>query len=68
MEAKIVEGPPLEGHLPGYDKSYNLSPRAGDANFNDSAWQKIDPKGLGDRPAVPGGKRRGGAGDDEGAA
>ena len=49
MEAKIVEGPALEGHLPGYDKSYDLSPRAGDANFDDSAWPKIDPKGLGDR-------------------
>jgi gluconolactonase len=49
VEAKIVEGPALTGHMPGYDKSYDIAPHAGDANFDDSSWQKIDAKGLGDR-------------------
>lgn len=48
-EAKIVEGPALPNHMPGYDKSYDIAPHAGDANFDDSAWQKIDAKGLADR-------------------
>ena len=49
MEAKIVEGPALAGHMPGYDKSYDINPHAGEAGFDDSSWPKIEPKGLGDR-------------------
>jgi len=49
MEAKIVEGPALAGHLPGYDKSYDISPHAGEKGYDDSSWQKIEAKGLGDR-------------------
>jgi gluconolactonase len=49
MEAKIVEGPALAGHLPGYDKSYDISPHAGDKGYDDSSWPKIEAKALGDR-------------------
>jgi gluconolactonase len=49
MEAKIVEGPALAGHMPGYDKSYDITPHAGEAGFDDSSWPKIEPKGLADR-------------------
>src|ERR1700720_1270196 len=28
MEAKIVEGPAIAGHMPGYDKSYDISHHA----------------------------------------
>jgi gluconolactonase len=46
MEAKVVERAPLPGHLPGYDKGYDISPHAGEAGFDDSAWPVIDAKGL----------------------
>ena len=46
MEAKIVEGPALAGHMPGYDKSYDISHHASD---DDSSWPTIEPKGLADR-------------------
>jgi len=49
MEAKIVEGPALQGAMPGYKTSYDIAPHAGEANFDDSAWPGIEPKGLGDR-------------------
>ena len=48
-EAKIVEGPALAGALPGYKTSYDIAPHAGDKAFDNSAWQTIEPKGLGDR-------------------
>ena len=40
MEAKIVEGPALQGAM---------SPHAGEAGFDDTSWPTIDAKGLGDR-------------------
>jgi gluconolactonase len=46
MEAKIVERAPLPGHLPGYDKGYDVSPHAGEAGFDDAAWPKIEAKDL----------------------
>jgi gluconolactonase len=49
IEAKIVEGPALPNHMPGYDKSYDITPHAGEAGFDDSSWPKIEPKGLADR-------------------
>jgi len=35
MEAKIVEGPALQGALPGYKTSYDISPHAGAKGFDD---------------------------------
>ena len=49
MEAKIVEGPALQGAMPGYKTSYDIAPHAGEAAFDDSSWPTIDAKGLGDR-------------------
>ena len=44
MEAKIVEGPALQGAMPGYKTSYDIAPHAGEAGFDDSAWPAIDAK------------------------
>jgi hypothetical protein len=49
MEAKIVEGPALEGAMPGYKTSYDISPHAGGKGFDDSSWPTIEAKSLGDR-------------------
>jgi gluconolactonase len=49
MEAKIVEGPALPNAMPGYKTSYDISPHAGEAGFDDSSWPTIEPKGLLDR-------------------
>jgi len=49
MEAKIVEGPALQGALPGYKTSYDISPHAGAKGFDDSSWQMLEPKQLADR-------------------
>src|SRR5262249_40553110 len=49
MEAKIVEGPALQGAMPGYKTSYDIAPHAGEAGFDDSSWPTIDAKGLADR-------------------
>jgi gluconolactonase len=49
MEAKIVEGPALQGALPGYKTSYDIAPRAGAKGFDDSSWQTLEPKQLADR-------------------
>src|SRR5215467_2393329 len=49
MEAKIVEGPALQGAMPGYKTSYDIFPHAGGKGFDDSSWPTIEPKGLGDR-------------------
>jgi gluconolactonase len=46
MEAKIVEGPAIPNHMPGYEKSYDLSPRAGGPGFDDSSWPTVEPKDL----------------------
>ena len=49
MEVKIVEGPALQGALPGYKTSYDISPHAGAKGFDDSSWQMLEPKQLADR-------------------
>ena len=49
MEAKIVEGPAIPNAMPGYKTSYDISPHAGEAGFDDSSWPTIDAKGLTDR-------------------
>ena len=41
MEAKIVEREPIEAALPGYTTAYDISPHAGEAGFDDSAWPVI---------------------------
>jgi gluconolactonase len=48
-EAKIVEGPALPNAMPGYKTSYDISPHAGEAGFDDSSWPLIEPKTLTDR-------------------
>src|SRR2546428_7246661 len=49
MEAKIVEGPALPNAMAGYKTSYDISPHAGEAGFDDSSWPTIAAKGLADR-------------------
>jgi len=49
MEAKIVEGPAIPNAMPAYKTSYDISPHAGEAGFNDSSWPTIEAKGLADR-------------------
>jgi gluconolactonase len=49
MEAKIVEGPALQGAMPGYKTSYDISPHAGEKAFDDSSWPTIEAKSLADR-------------------
>jgi gluconolactonase len=49
MEAKIVEGPAIPNAMPGYKTSYDISPHAGEAGFDDSSWPTIEAKGLTDR-------------------
>ena len=46
MEAKIVEKPPLAGHMPGYDVGHDISPHAGEAEYDDSLWPKIEAEDL----------------------
>ena len=46
MEAKIIEVAPIDGHMPGYDKAYDINPHAGEAGYDDSAWPKIEAKEL----------------------
>jgi hypothetical protein len=48
-EARTVEVEPMAGRMPGYDKTFDMQPHAGEANFDDSKWQVIEPKGLADR-------------------
>jgi gluconolactonase len=48
-EARVVEVEPMAGRMPGYDKTFDMQPHAGDANFDDSKWPVIEPKGLADR-------------------
>jgi gluconolactonase len=48
-EARVVEVEAMAGRLPGYDKTFDMQPHAGEANFDDSKWQVVEPKGLADR-------------------
>src|SRR4029078_8144860 len=49
MDAKIIEVPAMPNAGPAWKTAYDLTPKAGEANFDDSAWAKIEPKGLLDR-------------------
>jgi gluconolactonase len=49
MEARVVETTPMAGRMPGYDKTYDMVPHAGEAGFDDSKWPVIEAKGLADR-------------------
>ena len=49
MDAKIIEVPAMPNAGPAWKSAYDLMPKAGDANFDDSQWAKIEPKGLLDR-------------------
>ena len=49
MEAKIVQGPALPNAMPDYKTTYDISPHAGEAGFDDSSWPTIEAKGLADR-------------------
>ncbi len=46
MEAKIVETKPIPGAMPEYKTTYDITPKAGVANFDDSKWPAIEPKDL----------------------
>ncbi len=46
MEAKIVQRDPIEGALPGYTTTYDISPHAGEAGFDDSHWPAIEAEDL----------------------
>jgi gluconolactonase len=48
-EARIVEVEPMTGRMKGYDKTFDMQPHAGEANFDDSKWEVIEPKSLADR-------------------
>jgi gluconolactonase len=46
MDAKLVEAKPVEGAQPQYKTTYDISPHAGEAGFDDSKWPKIEGKDL----------------------
>ncbi|HXI99777.1 MAG TPA: hypothetical protein VNH44_01055 [Micropepsaceae bacterium] len=46
MDAKIIEVPAMANAGPAWKTAYDLTPKAGEADFNDSAWPVIEPKGL----------------------
>src|SRR2546423_13792843 len=45
-DLKIVEVPAIQGAMPPYKTAYNIEPKAGGANFDDSKWPVIEPKDL----------------------
>ena len=46
MEAKIVETRPIPGAMAEYKTAYDITPKAGVANFDDSKWPAIESKDL----------------------
>jgi gluconolactonase len=48
MDAKIVEAPPRP-NAGAWKVSYDLQPKAGAADFDDSSWPAIEAKALNDR-------------------
>jgi hypothetical protein len=38
MEAHVVETTPMQGRMPGYDKTYDMVPHAGEAGFDHAKW------------------------------
>ncbi len=49
MDVKIVEAPAMPNAGAAWKTSYDITPKAGDASFDDSSWPTIEPKGLLDR-------------------
>ena len=45
-DVKIVDVPAIQGAMPQYKTTYNIEPRAGAADFDDSKWDKIEAKDL----------------------
>src|SRR5882672_3714485 len=45
-DVKIVEVPAIQGAMPQYKTTYNIEPRAGGADFDDSTWPTIEAKDL----------------------
>ena len=45
-DVKIVEVPAIQGAMPQYKTTYNIEPRAGGIDFDDSKWSTIEPKDL----------------------
>ena len=45
-EAKIIETKPIPGAMPEYKTTYDITPKAGAANFDDSKWPMIESKDL----------------------
>jgi len=46
MDVKIVEAPAMPNAGSAWKSSYDITPKAGDAHFDDSSWPAIEPKGL----------------------
>jgi gluconolactonase len=46
MDVKIVEAPAMPNAGSAWKSSYDITPKAGDATFDDSSWPTIEPKGL----------------------
>ena len=46
MDVKIVEAPAMANAGPAWKSSYDITPKAADANFDDDSWPTIEPKGL----------------------
>jgi gluconolactonase len=46
MDARIVEGPAMQGAGAKWTKSYDLDPHAGEAGYDDSSWPIIETKDL----------------------
>jgi hypothetical protein len=46
MDVKIVEAPPMPNAGAAWKTSYDITPKAGEAHFDDSMWPAIEPKGL----------------------
>jgi gluconolactonase len=45
-DVKIVEVPAIPNAMPQYKTTYNIEPRAGDSEFDDSTWPVIEAKDL----------------------
>jgi hypothetical protein len=49
MDVKIVEAAPMPNAGAAWKSSYDITPKAGEANFDDASWPAIEPRGLLDR-------------------
>ena len=53
MDARIVEGPAMQGAGAKWTKSYDLDPHAGESGYDDSSWPAIEAKDLAVRRGEP---------------